>query len=152
MNDFWKDNGLDGSQSNPKALGHPRRPRQTQPLGVQQVPFIFIKNWHGACLYMYYFSKVNRSQCDTGWQRCSPTPSATSTSSSSSTASASYVHKMAHVFIIIFKEKSLKQRHTEGGGRRSFLDILFKQEYIFLNSRPLSLAPPPLATFSVRPW
>ena len=31
-----------------KALGHPRRPRQAQPWGEQQVPVIFIKNLHRA--------------------------------------------------------------------------------------------------------
>ena len=34
---------LDGSQGDQMALGHPQRPRQAQPWGVQQVPFIFIK-------------------------------------------------------------------------------------------------------------
>ena len=45
MNDFWKENDLDGSQGDLRALGHHQRPRQAQPhpWGVQQVPFIFIK-------------------------------------------------------------------------------------------------------------
>ena len=43
MNDFRKENDLDGSQGDLRALGHPQRPRQAQPWGVQQVPFIFIK-------------------------------------------------------------------------------------------------------------
>ena len=43
MNDFWKENDLDGSQGDLRALGHTQRPRQAQPWGVQQVPFIFIK-------------------------------------------------------------------------------------------------------------
>ena len=42
MNDFWKENNLDGSQGHLKALGHPKRPRQAQPWGVKQVPFIYI--------------------------------------------------------------------------------------------------------------
>ena len=42
-NDFWKENDLDGSQGDLRAQGHPQRPRQAQPWGVQQVPFIFIK-------------------------------------------------------------------------------------------------------------
>ena len=28
MNDFWKENDLDGSQGDLRALGHPQRPRQ----------------------------------------------------------------------------------------------------------------------------
>ena len=43
MNDFQKENDLDGSQGDLRALGHPQQPRQAQPWGVQQVPFIFIK-------------------------------------------------------------------------------------------------------------
>ena len=43
MNDFCKENDLDGSQGDLRALGYPQRPRQAQPWGVQQVPFIFIK-------------------------------------------------------------------------------------------------------------
>ena len=43
MNDFWKENDLDGFQGDLRVLGHPQRPRQAQPWGVQQVPFIFIK-------------------------------------------------------------------------------------------------------------
>ena len=43
MNDFRKQNELDGSQGDLRALEHPQRPRQAQPWGVQQVPFIFIK-------------------------------------------------------------------------------------------------------------
>ena len=40
---FRKENDLGGSQGDLSALGHPQRPRQAQPCGVQQVPFIFIK-------------------------------------------------------------------------------------------------------------
>ena len=40
---FSKRNDLDGSQGDLSALGHPQRPRQAKPWGVQQVPFIFIK-------------------------------------------------------------------------------------------------------------
>ena len=46
MNDFWKENDLDGSQGDLRALEHPQRPRQAQPWGVQQVTVMFIKNWH----------------------------------------------------------------------------------------------------------
>ena len=64
MNDFWKENGLDGSQGDRKALGHPQRPRQAQPRGVKQVPFILIKNWHdknwrGTCFYPIIQRKVD---------------------------------------------------------------------------------------------
>ena len=38
MNDFRKENDLDGSQGDLRALGHPQRPRQAQPRRVQQVP------------------------------------------------------------------------------------------------------------------
>ena len=31
MNDFWKENDLDGSQGDLRALGHPQRPQQAQP-------------------------------------------------------------------------------------------------------------------------
>ena len=37
---------MDGSQGDLRALGHPQRPRQAQPWGVQQVPFISNKNEH----------------------------------------------------------------------------------------------------------
>ena len=43
MNDFQKENDLDGSQGDLRALGHPQQPRQAQPWGVQQVPIIFLK-------------------------------------------------------------------------------------------------------------
>ena len=43
MNDFQKQNDLDWSQGDMSFLGHPQRPRQAQPLGVQQVPIIFLK-------------------------------------------------------------------------------------------------------------
>ena len=51
MNDFWKENDLDGSKGDLRALGHPQWPRQAQPWGVQQVPFILIKILYGAWLY-----------------------------------------------------------------------------------------------------
>ena len=35
-----------GPEGDLRSLGHPQRPRQAQPWGVQQVPFIFIKNEH----------------------------------------------------------------------------------------------------------
>ena len=40
---FLKRNDLDGSQGDPRALGHPQRPRQAQPWGAQQVQFILMK-------------------------------------------------------------------------------------------------------------
>ena len=44
---FFKDKSILNSssviQGEKVALGHPQRPRQAQPWGVQQVPFIFIK-------------------------------------------------------------------------------------------------------------
>ena len=43
MNNFWKENDLDWSQGDLRSLGHPQRPRQAQPWGVQQVPIIFLK-------------------------------------------------------------------------------------------------------------
>ena len=43
MNDFWKENDLDRSQGDRRALGHPQRPWQAQPWGIQQVPFILMK-------------------------------------------------------------------------------------------------------------
>ena len=35
---------LNGSRGDQDVLGHPQRPRQAQPLLVQQVPVVFIKN------------------------------------------------------------------------------------------------------------
>ena len=40
---FLQRNDLDWSKGDLRALGHPQLPRQAQPWGVQQVPFIFIK-------------------------------------------------------------------------------------------------------------
>ena len=37
-------NGPSVIQGDQDALGHPQRPRQAQPWGVQQVPLMFIKN------------------------------------------------------------------------------------------------------------
>ena len=84
------------SQGDQDALGHPQRPRQGQPWGVQQVPLMFIKNWHDTCLNAIFQRQIDlkQSQRYTGWSRCSWTPSATSTSSTKeSTASTSYDHK-----------------------------------------------------------
>ena len=44
MNDFRKQNDLDGSQGDLRALGHPQRLRQAQPGGVLQV-VMFSKNF-----------------------------------------------------------------------------------------------------------
>ena len=43
MNDFGKENDLNGFKGDPRALGHPQQPRQAQPWGVQQVQIIFLK-------------------------------------------------------------------------------------------------------------
>ena len=92
MNDFRKENDLDGSQGDLRALGHPQQPWQAQPWGVQQVPFIFIKMniWN---MFHDRFSQRKRSWWVPRWSDGSRTPSKTSTSSTkASTASTSYVH------------------------------------------------------------
>ena len=97
MNDFRKENDLDGSQGDLRALGHPQRPWQAQPWGVQQVPFIFIKMniWN---MFHERFSKRKRSGWVPRWSEVSRTPSATSTSSTmGSTASTIYIHKNEHL-------------------------------------------------------
>ena len=38
-------------QGDQYALRHPQRPCQPQPLQFQQVPVMFMKIWHGTCLY-----------------------------------------------------------------------------------------------------
>ena len=58
MNDFWKENDLDGSQGDLTALGHPQRPRHAQPWGVQQVPVMFIKNWHDTSISYIHISAL----------------------------------------------------------------------------------------------
>ena len=58
MNDFRKQNDLDGFQGDLRALGHPQRPRQAQPRRVQQVPVMFIKILHD--MFICYLSKTNR--------------------------------------------------------------------------------------------
>ena len=58
MNDFSKENDLDRSQGDLRALGHPQRPWQAQPWGVHQVPFIFIK-WSFETCFMNEFWKEN---------------------------------------------------------------------------------------------
>ena len=75
MNDFWKENDLDWSQSDLRSLGHPQRPRQTQPWGVQQLPFIFIKMniWN---MFHDWFSKTKRPGWVPRWSEGSRTPSA----------------------------------------------------------------------------
>jgi len=45
MNDFRKENHLDGSQGDPRALEYPQRPRQAQPWGVLQVTVMFCENF-----------------------------------------------------------------------------------------------------------
>ena len=110
MNDFRKENDLDGSQGDLRCLGHPQLPRQAQPWGVQQVPFIFIKMniWN---MFHERFSKTKRP----GWvprsSEGSRTPSATSTRSTmGSTASTTYVHQnehLKHVSLTIFEKKMI---------------------------------------------
>ena len=103
---FWKENDLDGSQGDLKALGHPQRPRQAQPWGVQQAPFIFIiKNWHSACLYT--ISKINQFKMVPCWSLWSRTPSATSTSSTKArTASTIMFIKVWHGTCIYYFSKT----------------------------------------------
>ena len=106
MNDFWKENDMDGSQGDPRALGHPRRPRQTQPWGAQQVPVMFIKMniWN---MFHERFLKRKRSGWVPRWSEGSRTPSATSTSSTkASTTSTSYDHQNLtwHMFICYFSK------------------------------------------------
>ena len=64
MNDFQKQNNLDGSQDDLRALGHPQRHRQAQPRRVEQVPVMFIKNRHDTCLYAIFHRQIDlkRSQ------------------------------------------------------------------------------------------
>ena len=49
MNDFWKENDLDGSQGDPRALGHPQWPRQAQlrllHLGGKQDVYILLQQF-----------------------------------------------------------------------------------------------------------
>ena len=115
MNDFWKENDLVGSQGDLRALGHPQRPRQAQLRRVQQVPVMIIKIWHVTCLYAIFQRQIDlkRSQPDTGWSRCSRTPSATSTSSTMvSSASTTYVHQKLtwHMFICYFSKTNRFKR------------------------------------------
>ena len=72
MNVFRKENDLDGSQGDLRALGRPQRLRQGQPCGVQQVPFIFIKmniwsrSWN--MFQMLIFMNINGTYCTPhGW-------------------------------------------------------------------------------------
>ena len=120
MNDFWKENDLDRSQGDLSALGHPQRPRQAQPWRVQQVPLIFTKKltW---CMFMYYFSKINRFKMVPSWSWSSRTPSATLTSSTkASTASTSYVHQnlTRHMFMSYFSKTSLFKTKANWCGLR----------------------------------
>ena len=106
MNDFRKWNDLDGSQGDLRALGHPQRPWEAQPWGVQQVPFIFIKMniWN---MFHEQFSQRKRSGWVPRWSEGSRTPSATLTSSTmASTASTSYVFQKLtwHMFICYFSK------------------------------------------------
>ena len=57
---FFKDKSILSSfRVNQDALGHPRRPRQTQLWLVQHVPVMFIKIWHGTCFFTT-LSKTDR--------------------------------------------------------------------------------------------
>ena len=123
MNDFWKENDLDGSQGDLRALGHPQRPQQAQPRRVQQVPVMFIKNWHHKCLYAIFQRKIDlkQSQCDTGWSRGSRTPSVTSSSSTmGSTASTSHVHQnLTRHMLISYYSKTNRFKVVPRGSRWS---------------------------------
>ena len=97
MNDLCKENDLDGSQGDLRALGHPQQPWQAQPWVVQQVPFIFIKMniWN---MFHDRFLQRKRSGWVPRWSKGSRTPSATSTSfTMGSTASTIYIHKNEHL-------------------------------------------------------
>ena len=105
MNDFRKENDLDGSQGDLRALGHPQRPRQAQLWGVEQVPFIFIK--------MNFWNMVHERFLKRKWSRWVPrasegslTPSTSSTKASK--ASTSLVHQKLtwHMFICYFAKKN----------------------------------------------
>ena len=109
------------SQGDQDALGHPQRPRQGQPWGVQQVPVMYIKNWHDTCLYAIFQRQIylQESQRDTVWSRCSRIPSATSTSSTmGSSASPSYEHQNLtwHMFIYYFSKTNLFQTSWRNTG------------------------------------
>ena len=111
MNNFWKENDLDWSQGDLRSLGHPQRPRQAQPWGVQQVPFIFIKMniWN---MFHERFLKRKRSGWLPRWSEGSRTPSATSTSlTMGSTASTNYILKNEH--LKLFHER-FSQRKRSG--------------------------------------
>ena len=51
---FFKDKSIEDGpsmiQGDQEAFGHPQRPFQGQPCGVQQVPVMFTKNLPGTCL------------------------------------------------------------------------------------------------------
>ena len=64
MKDFRKENDLDGSQGDLRSLGHPQRPRQAQPRGVQQVPIIFLKRTFETC-----FMNDFRKEYDLDWSQ-----------------------------------------------------------------------------------
>ena len=53
---FFKDKSIENGpcmiQGDQEALRHPQRPRQAQPLGVQQVPLMSINYLYGTCLYI----------------------------------------------------------------------------------------------------
>ena len=55
-------------QGDQEALGQPQQPRQAQPRRVQQVPVMFIKNWHDTCLYAIFQRQIvlKQSQRDAG--------------------------------------------------------------------------------------
>ena len=99
MNDFWKENDLDGSQGDLRALGHPQRPRQAQPWGVQQVPFIFIKMniWN---MFHERFSKTKRPGWVPRWSEGSRTPSATSTNSTMGSTANIVLWGDFHVYFV----------------------------------------------------
>ena len=90
---FFKDKSILSSfRVNQDALGHPRRPRQTQLWLVQHVPVMFIKIWHGTCFFTT-LSKTDRLKTVPVYYRlikCSQTPSATLASSTIGTTAITY--------------------------------------------------------------
>ena len=64
---FFKDQ-CKWSKGDHGALGHPQRPRQAQLWQVQQVPVMFIKNWHRH-MFIWYFSKTNRFRMVPAWYK-----------------------------------------------------------------------------------
>ena len=84
---------------------------------------MFIKNWHDTCINAIFQRQIDlkQSQHDTGWSRCSWTPSATSSSSTMGIkASTSYVHqKFTWHMLISYNSKTNRFKVVPGGSRWS---------------------------------